>query len=171
MAYTGGIRERLISDSVYNLIRTYLDLIGWFDAGRKHSPITLRTESVAQTEDIPFNTIVISETHTGDVDAEMGSNLGEVTTTFYVDFYAENEALGKHLIHDVRDILKGRMPDIGRTRQDLPVYDFAMTTPQVVFTCDIQDVVVDQARDFPKPWQRHWWMVRFDIVDEYGANP
>lgn len=170
MGYTGGYRQRLVSDSVYHLIKDCLDELGWFDAGRDHLPITVRTTSVDQDESIAFNTLVISETNTNDDDAEMGSNLGEIVTVFWVDFYGENESLAKELIHDVRDILRGRMPDIGRTREDLPVFDWGLATPTQIFACDISDIVVDQARDFPKPWQRHWWTCRFDVTDEYDGN-
>lgn len=169
MAYTGGIRTRLIADSVYHVVKDNLVALGWMNAGREHAPITLRTEAVPNDEDIAFNTIVISESHTLDEDAELGSNLGEVTTTFWVDFYAENEALGKQLIHDVRDILRGRIPSIGRVSQIIPVYDWSMATPALIFSCDIEDVVVDQARDFPKAWQQHWWACRFDVVDYYSG--
>lgn len=167
--YVGGLRQRLISDSVYQLIKGNLTLLGWFNPGRRHRPITIRTEAVGNNEEIPINTIVVNETVTTDDEAELGSNLGDIATTFYVDFYAENDAVGKELIHDVRDILKGRMTDIGRTRSDIPVYDWDKATPAWIFSCDVEDVVVDQARDFPKPYQRYWWVCRFDVVDSYDG--
>lgn len=168
--YTGGFRARLVSDSVYHLIKDSLTSLGWLNAGRHHKTITVRNEPVSEREEIDWNTVVVSETHTTDNDAELGSNLGDITTTFYVDFYAENEAIGKELIHDVRDILKGRMASIGRTFAVLKVYDWSLTTPAQIFYCDIEDVVVDQAKDFPKPWQAHWWACRFSVVDNYGGE-
>lgn len=167
--YVGGLRQRLVADSVYQLIKVCLTELGWFTSGRPYSPITIRTTAVGNDEEIALNTLVINETETTDDEAEMGSNLGDVVTTFYVDFYAEKESLGKQLIHDVRDILKGRMPAIGRTNNNLPVFDWFMATPSLLFVCDIDDVVVDQARDFPKPYQKNWWACRFDITDTYGA--
>lgn len=167
MPYAGGLRQRLVSDSVYHLLMDNLGSLGWFDSGRQHGALSVRTESVKNDEEIPLNTVVISETVTTDNQAEMGSNLGDITTTFYVEIYAENEPLGKQFIHDVRDILKGRL---ARTSTVLPVYDWSMATPAVIFSCEIDDVVVDQARDFPKPWQRNWWSCRFDIVDVYDGS-
>lgn len=165
MSYAGGLRQRLINDSVYHLLMEQLGSLGWFDSGAEHTALTVRTESVPNDEEIQLNTLVISETFTTDSDAETGSNYGEITTVFYVDFYAENEALGKHLAHDVRDILRGRL---GTTEQRLPVYDWSLATPAIVFYCEIEDVQVDQARDFPKPWQKNWWTCRFDVVDYYS---
>ena len=167
--YTGGLRQRLIADSVYHLLKDSLEDLGWLNTSRPYRDITVVTETYPNDVEIPLNTVVINETVTTDNDAEMGSNLGEISTTFYVDFYAENEALGKELTHDVRDILRGRMSAIGRTNNNLPVYDWSMTTPPAIFVCEIQDVVVDQARDFPKPWQKYWWTCRFDIVDYYDG--
>ena len=170
MSYTGGLRARLISDSVYHLLYNALEARGWFNSSRPYRPITVRTEAVDNDVEIPLNTLVIHETVTRDEEAEMGSNLGEVTTTYYVDFYAENRALGKEVIHDVRDILTGRMAVIGRTETVLPVYDWTLATPALLFVCEIEDVVVDQAKDFPKPWQKHWWACRFDLVDYYNDD-
>jgi hypothetical protein len=169
--YVGGLRERLIADSVYHLVRDCLTDLGWFDTGRPHKALSMRTTAVANDEEVDLNTLVVNETDTTDNEAEMGSNLGEVRTTFYIDFYAEKESLGKHVIHDIRDILKGRMPAIDRTNSNLPVYDWYMATPALIFGCDLDDVVVSQARDFPKPYQKHWWACRFDVVDYYGGNP
>lgn len=167
MPYAGGFRQRLISDSVYHMMMENLGALGWFDSGRQHGVLSVRTESVKNDEEIPLNTVVISETVTTDDQAELGSNLGDISTTFYVDIYAENEALGKEFIHDVRDIIKGRLV---RTATTLPVYDWTMATPPVVFYCEIEDVVVDQARDYPKPWQKNWWTCRFDVVDVYDGQ-
>jgi hypothetical protein len=97
----------------------------------------------------------------------MGSNLGELTTTFWVDFYAEKDSVGKELIYDVRDALRGRIPAIGYDRQVIEVYDWSLATPTYQFSCDVEDVVTDRAHDFPKPWQKHWWTCRFDVVDSY----
>lgn len=163
----GGIRTRLISDSVYHLVHDSLGDLGWFDPGRNHKPIQMRTEPYPNREDIPLNAVVVSDTVTTDEDAELGSNLGEMATTYYVDFYAESEALGKDLIGDVRDILRGRIPSIGRTDSTLPVYDWRMATPSLLFYCDIQDVLVEQVHDVPKPFLMFWRLVRFDVIDSY----
>lgn len=170
MTYVGGLRERYINDSVYHLVKDSLFELGWFNSGRKYKPITIRTEPVGTREEVPWNTIIVTPTHTTDNDAELGSNFGEVKTVYYVDFYAENDALGKELIHDVRDLLKGRMPSIDRFFSVLHVYDWSMVTPPYIFYCDIEDVMVDKAKDFPKPWQEHWWACRFTVIDSYSGN-
>jgi hypothetical protein len=98
---------------------------------------------------------------------EMGSLAYEDTWGFYVDLFAENSALGSHLINDIKDGLRGRLPDIGRTRSRLDVFDYGMATPQKVFGCDIEDVFVERAVGFTEPWRKHWFGLRFEVIDEY----
>jgi hypothetical protein len=163
----GGLRHRLIKDSLFNMLRDSLDTVGWFDTGRSHKPINMIARPVPDDEEIPFNTLALSS---GDMEAEdweIGSMLAEHTWMFYVDFYAENDPLGSHMMGDVRDILAGRFADAGRTRTNFPVYDYRQATPPVEFYCDIDEVFIDRAVDFPRPWQKHWYVCRFMVIDYY----
>lgn len=164
-SYAGGLRARLIGDSAYQMITTAVEALGWLQPGRRHKPITFRPKPVPFDEEVPFNTLAVSQTDVSGMEAELGSLLTDDTWTFYVDFYAEDESIGKHLIHDVRDALRGMLPSIGRSRPILPVYAYDQATPVVAFYCDIEDVIVDRANDFPKPHQRYWYVCRFDVVD------
>lgn len=170
IALTGGLRQRFIRDSLYNMLHDSLDALGWFDAGRNNAAINMIARAVPEDEEIPINTLALSP---GDLDAEdweMGSNLAEHTWIFYVDFYGENDSVATHMIGDVRDILAGRMPDAGRVRPHVPVYDYRDATPSVQFYCEIDEIIIDRAVDFPRPWQKHWWVCRFMITDYYGND-
>jgi hypothetical protein len=175
MTIYGGMRQRLIKDSLYNMVHDSLDALGWFDAGRAHIPINMISKPiddegrpVGEGTPIPQNTLSLVPGDLDDEEWEMGSALAEHTWIFYVDFYAQNDAWGLHLIGDVRDILAGRHPDIGRDRTNFPVYDYRQATPPIEFYCDIEEVIVDRAQDFPKPWLKHWYVCRFMVVDFYG---
>lgn len=168
MAYVGGLRQRLIHDSLWNMLVDALDQLGWLDAGRDHAPIDLRAAPVPLDEEIQLNTLALSDENITELEDELGSLMAEHRQVFYVDFYAENESLGKHMINDVRAIVGGRFNTIGRDRPEFAVYDYTQATPTAIFHCQIEDVVVDRARDFPKPWQRYWYVCRFDVVDHYG---
>lgn len=175
MTIYGGLRQRLIRDSLYNMLHDSLDALGWFDAGRAHKPINMIAKPIdddgkpiGEGTPIPLNTLSVVPADLGDQDWELGSMLAEHTWMFYVDFYAENDAWGLQMIGDVRDILKGRHPDANRLRPHLPVYDYREATPTVQFYCEIDEVVLDRAQDFPKPWQKHWYACRFVVVDYYG---
>jgi hypothetical protein len=162
----GGLRARLINDSVHELVRWTLVSRGWFDAGRRHAPVTLVYEAQKWDEPIEVNTVAIVGGDVTDDELELGSNLTEDRWIYYVDFFAENEAVGLDLITDLKESFRGKLPTIGRTSPRLPVYDFRQATPPVVFYCDLENVLIDRARDFPKPWLRWWYTVRVDVVDE-----
>lgn len=168
MPFYGGLRQRLIKDSVYNHVRDCLDTIGWFDAGRQHKPIAMRAKPAEFDEEIALNTLVIAPEDLSEDDWEMGSRMAEHTWTFYVDFYAENDAIGQHLVGDVKDILAGRFPTAGATRSRIPVYDYTQATPPIVFYVDIEEPLIDRAHDFPKDYQKFWYACRFFVVDTYG---
>lgn len=164
----GGLRARLIRDSIYNAIYAGLDALGWFDEGRKHTPINFTGKIVDQDEEIPLNTIVLVDEDIMESEIELGSNLAEHDWTFYVDFYAENAGIGRELINDVRDILAGRMSSIGRSHPSVIVFDYREPTPPALFKVHIEDIVIDRATGFPKPWQKHWYSCRFSVIDHYG---
>lgn len=163
----GGIRARLIYDSIYYWTYEALEALGWFDSGRKHGAIRFDGGSVDADEEIPLNTLALTDEDLWELEAELGSNMSENRWTFYLDFFAESDVLGKEMVHDLRDILGGRMSSIGRDKAHVPVYDYRLATPTIQFYVDIEDLVVDRARDFPKPWQKHWFALRFDVVDSY----
>lgn len=168
MPIRGGLRQRLIKDSLYNMVNDSLDNLGWYDPGRSHRPINFIARTVPPEEEIPLNTVVLSPGDLSEEEWEMGSMLAEHSWIFYVDIYAESDAIGSHFIGDIRDIMAGRHEDAGRTRPNFPVYDYRQATPPVEFYCDIEDVAIDRAVDFPRPWQKHWYVCRFLVVDYYG---
>lgn len=164
----GGLRARFIRDSVFEMIKAAVIDLGWTDPARQHKPIYFSAQPGSWDEEVALNTVAVTQTDVRSEDSEMGSNLQEDRWTFYVDLFAEDESVGTHLIHDVRDILRGKMPSIGRGRPNVTVMDYSLALPAPLFTCDIEDVVIDRANDFPKPWQRYWYVCRFIVVDEYG---
>lgn len=163
----GGLRARLIKDSFFYMLQSHLEELGWFDSGRQHMPVALIAEPRNWDEPIEFNTLVLSAEDVNDTEEEMGSNLTEDRWTYYVDFFAEDDAVGADLAGDVRDILRGKMPTIGASRAMLRVYDYRQATPPVIAHVEIENVLLDRARNFPRPWQQHWYSVRCDLVDHY----
>lgn len=166
MTVEGGLRARLIRDSVEELVRSGLAARGWFDVDRRHAPLRIVSEPNDWDEPIEANSISISGGDSTDDPLEMGSNATEDQWTYYVDFYAEDESIGLDVSGEVRDILRGKLPSIGRTGSFLPVYDFRDATPAVAFVCQIENVMVDRGRGFNQPWLRFWYTVRFDLLDE-----
>lgn len=165
----GGLRSRMVADSVHYFVRSTFDSLGWFDTGRQHAPVTLIERDPGETPEVPPvpTTVAVFDEDVDATDAEMGSALAEDRWTYYADFYAENDSIGRHMSGDLKGALEGRMPSIGRTHPYLSVIDFSLATPAVAFTCAIRNVVRDRGHDDTRAWRRHWWVVRFDLIDTY----
>lgn len=164
----GGTRARLLRDSLYYMIRDSLDDLGWFDAGQDNLPVTFSTEEVDGKEEIPFNTLSLSDEDFTSEYQELGSDFSEHTWTFYLDFYAEDNSIGVHMKADLIAILEGRLPSIGRDDPSFELIDYRLATPTSFGRCEIESVLGDRARNFPKAWQRYWHVVFFQVKDYYG---
>ncbi len=165
----GGLRERLIHDSCYTMLNAALDSLGWFDTDRAHAPVTFVARAFGPQDEPPLNSVSLAPQNASSDPIEMGSGLEENTHTYYVDVYAEDDSIGLHLSGDIKDILRGKFPSIGRSRPNVPVLDLRIdpVPEEPLFYCEIQDVIRDKAVASQKQWQRHWWAVRFDLVDAY----
>lgn len=176
MAVVGGLRTRYLQDSFFNMLEDALTQLGWFAEDRYHSPIYMIDGDVSETDSeqketpIPFNTLSVSWDSYFDNEFEMGSTLVEANQLCYVDFYAEDDSVGQHLIYDVLAIVSGRMPSIGRDSATFDVYDYSLATPAKIFYCELRDPLVDRARNVIKPWQRHWWSLQVRVLDYFGSE-
>jgi hypothetical protein len=166
----GGIRSRLIFDSLYNTINNGLTALGWFESGRRYAPVTFLAEEQETSTEIPLNTLALSDENVSSMDIELGSVLADMTRYYYVDFFAESDVLGKQLIGDVRDLLEGRMPDLGPPGPVINVYDYRQATPPIVFACQVLNVRVDRAHSWTQPWLRHWYSCQLTLIDTYGTD-
>lgn len=167
----GGLRARLIRESVYQMIYSSLDALNWFDPTRPHLPVSFESKSADTNVQILENTAALGdESMPPGFDVELGSRLTERRWTMYVDFFGQNDALSLHFIRDVEDILEGRITAVGRTRPQVDVYDYQQATPPILFTCDIENVMVDRAHGFLKPWLEHWYSCSFTVVDVMGVD-
>jgi len=168
MAIVGGLRARLIRESLYHMIDNALTALGWYDSGRPHEPIDFKSYPVDWNEEIALNTLSLADEDMTDREDELGSSLTENRWVFYVDFFGENDALALQLVRDIRDICGGRFPSIGRTGSTFTVYDYRQATPPALFSCDIEDIETDRARNFPQSWLKHWQTCRLTVIDHYA---
>lgn len=168
--HVGGLRSRLVKDSLYSMINDALTDLGWFSSGRQHAPIHFRSFPLHEEEEVDINSLALSDEDLVVVEQELGSIFSEHDWQFYLDFYAEDNALGIHMAHDLEAILTGRFPSIGRGESRFPVYDYTEATPSIFTYCEIEEVIVDRARGFPKPWQKFWYVVSFSVLDYYGTE-
>lgn len=164
----GGLRHRLIRDSLFHMVHDSLNALHWFDTGRPYAPITFRYGTYNHQESIDVNTLALADETHSDVDIELGTLLSEHRWVCYLDFFGDSDALALHIIGDVKDILEGRFPSIGRGTPNFIAYDYTHATPPPFATIEIEGCVIDRAREFHKPWEEHWYSCQFQLVDYYG---
>lgn len=166
----GGVRYRLIKDNLESMLRTALDDLDWFNTARKHKPVTLTGEPINPGVELQPNIISISTEDMETTEWEMGSGLEEHRWDIYLDVFAESNAIGLHLAGDLQDILKGKMPSIGRERPTLPVLDLRQTTPTQIFVCQLENIKLARVRNWTDPWNEHWWALLVEVVDYYDSE-
>jgi hypothetical protein len=169
----GGLRARLIHDNIYYMIRDGLDELGWLGPSLQHETVSVRQTPVGEDEIVKPNIIsVVVEDDTEDP-AEMGSLLTDFKWAYYVDVYAESDALALHLAKDIVDIMNGRFSaTVSRGGPNIAIYDLTAShaTPVTLFTVEVEGVRQDRSRFFVKPYQEHWRVVSFLVNDTYGTE-
>lgn len=176
---TGGLRTRLIHESLLALARAILEGQGWFDAGRAHEPINIVPEAVPAHVTVPPNTLSIFFDTIDDDESECGSSATDDRYAVVIDFYAQpdvegrpsiGEAVGTDVIGDIRAGLLGQLPDLGRTVPIVEVLDYRNPTPDYLFYVTVEHMRRDRAHDFREAWRRFWFSLSFDLVDEGAGN-
>lgn len=166
----GGLRDRLLKDSFYGHVEQALNTLGWLDPGRSHRPINLIQKPEHWDVPVAPNTVTVDFTAIETGEVEVGSRLTNDVHTGYVEIYAENDSLGHHLSNDIRDWLRGRLQTnpVGVT---FPIFDYRQgSTPPVIGYMDIDGIsALRNVAATNEQWLRHWFRVRCEITDTYGA--
>jgi hypothetical protein len=169
VTYVGGLRARLIRDSVWHAVDEALRALGWYEDHPSRQAVTFVPTALPLDVEVPLNTLGLGDMLDVPTEAEMGSDLTEFAWDMHVDIYGENDDISLHIAGDLEAALAGRMPSIGRGRPVIDVWDYTLATPVVVFAVSIEDVRKAKAHDFPQPWLRFWRSVTFTVIDTYGS--
>lgn len=166
----GGLRARLIHDSLVGALQTDLADLGWFDSGRQH--LRLRFDAGPRLWDDPVkaNALVVT-TQGADFDfVEVGSNFGMNTSHVMIDLYAESDSFGMDLTNDIRDILRGRIGSMIR-RGQLPILDYQQATPAPIAHATVSDVSVSRNTALAqRDYARHIYQIQCRLEDTYYAE-
>ena len=159
MTLEGGLRDRMIHESVLTAIETDLTTRGWFAAGRYHGPITVIDEYPDDEAEVALNTLAVSMGDGDGLSLEMGSTAEEHDQAMFVDFYAESDALGRHVSGDIYAFLK-------KVRR-IQVFDFSVASPTAEFFVQIEeeDVIKRRGATVTTAWKKHWYVVAFTVTD------
>lgn len=163
MALTGGLRDRMILESIQRLIEAELTTLGWFNPGRAHSDITLKQGFPDEKENIPPNTIAFSNGDGRKIGGELGSGMTEWATPLFIDMFSDNEAVAIEVMGDIVEYL--------RLNPSLPVRDYGTVGEPIDFHMVVDTWSLENRRSQrpTNPWQRHWRVVAFEVHDERPA--
>lgn len=170
----GGWRDRLIWESCHRTLHAALEALGWFgQLGTPSKPIPSIEWATKRKEDderIPENFLVLSAEDINGEEAETGSALSNDEIEMWLDFYPVDDALGRHVMGDVRALLLGKMPDVGFAGAGFAVVDLrpgSDTYEEELFWVDIEGVnSVHNAGNPATPELRTWRSVTWRNVDE-----
>lgn len=166
----GGLRMRLLHDSLHALVVEGLTELGWLDAGRTHDPIRILTQPTRWDVPIKPNIVAIDHESVDTTEFEVGSLLTEDTVISYVEIYAESDSLGMDLSNDIRDMLRGRLT-MATIHGTFPIYDFRHATPTTIGHATVATVnSLRNAAISEENWVRHWFRVRAEILDTYYTS-
>lgn len=167
MTISGGLRARLVRESLYTHVKDSLTDLGWFDPGRYHKPVHIRNYAYKVDEEIPLNSIVMVDGPMRGEDGEMGSNFVNSKLSFFFDVYAESDAMALHLAMDIRDICEGRIN--GLVGAAFPCYDFSLATPVQFGSAVVVSTQVDKSVSIRYEFEEHLYMVLVEVEDYYGG--
>lgn len=157
---TGGLRDRMVLESIFRDVQAKLQALGWFDSNRQHQDITMVDEYPDTAVEVPINTLAVSYGSSFQSRLEMGSRSEVWRQIVYVDFFAESDALGRHLIGDIYAHVNEQM--------GFSVWNYSIATPVIDFYIEVMDesVETDRPTNVTNPWEKHWYMLAFTIEDQ-----
>lgn len=161
MPLVGGLRDRMVIESLGKHITGELTTLGWFDSGREHNPVVVVSGFPNDTDEVALNTIAYSVEDASGEGAEMGSRAEVHETFFFMDFFAQDDSLGWHLSGDVYSFLK-RNPI-------LDIFDYNTAGDPVDFQVELLDVDRRKPSRAVNAWQRHWFTVSF-MAEDFRDN-
>jgi hypothetical protein len=151
----------MLIESLGNHIQGNLTTLGWFAAGREHSPISVITGFPNDTDEVQLNTIAFSVEDAFGEDLELGSKAENHQTAFFVDMFMESDAVGWHLSGDIYYFLK--------KNPILAVYDYSAVGDPIDFRVELSEVDRRKPPRATNAWQRHWFTVSF-LAEDMRAN-
>ena len=155
----GGARDRFIHESIKSNVVTLLTTLGWFAAGREHSPLVVIDEFPDDNAEVAPNTLAFSLGDGAGADLELGNNDESHEMVMFIDFFAESDSVGRHVRGDIYEFL--------RANEIQSVYDYGTSgDPQFAQVEILDDIEKRKPDRAVNSWQKHWYVVSFTILDE-----
>lgn len=166
----GGLRARLLQDSLHLFLLNGLTTLGWLDSNRRHRPVRIQAQPARWQEPIEPNLIALDFLSVDNREFEVGSNLTADDLLAHIEIYAESDSLGIDLSNDVRDLVRGRLTSIG-SGGSLPVFDLRQGNPPIIGHLHVDRVsAIRNVSPTEDAWVRHWYRVRCEFTDVYATS-
>jgi hypothetical protein len=179
IGYVGGSRARFVYDSLFAVLYSGLQALGWFNStiydtppgNRKNHPVTLLPKQLGWDEKIALNTIAFVPENRHSEPAEIGSYFEENAWVFYLDIFGESEAVSLQLAVDMIDILKGKFTLIGRSNgPTVDVCDGSQPGHYKIGYVELDHLTTNRAPTYTQRWQQFLRVVRFEALDWYSDD-
>ena len=155
----GGLRDRLIHESMLQNLKVNLTTKGWFGVGREHAPIVMIDEFPDESAEVQLNTLAVSLGDGAGIPRELGNKDESHELTLFVDFFAEDDSVGREMRGDVYAFFRGN--------QIQPVYDYSTAlSPQFGTVEVLDDIEKRKPERAVNKWQKHWYVVSLTVIDE-----
>jgi hypothetical protein len=164
MALEGGLRDRMMLESVLRDVVADLTTRDWFNnTNKQYAPFVVVDEYPDDKDEVALNTIAFSMGNSASHALELGSKSELIRTGIFIDFFAESDGLGRHVVGDVA----AHVNDVGQ----FPVYDYEQGIPPVEFTVTVMESSLERTKPTRavNAWQKHWHSVAF-VVEEQRMN-
>lgn len=167
--YAGGLRDRLIHDSLFHLVQNGLGTLGWYTTQAPPNPVTVVSEQLDWSQEILPNTISVAEFSASDSEYELGSDGRVNRLIYYVDIFGGSEALGLQLSGDCRDIIRGKFAQLPffSTPEVIPVFDYTLATPVQIFSVEVLSVARDRPVQTGHRWMNYMHSLHVVLLDYY----
>ena len=153
----GGLRDRFLTESVFEHVNVALAAKDWFALDAVHTPITVVYSFPEDTDPVQTNTLAMTPGNADTGYVELGSLRFSKGIMLFFDFYAENDPIGQQLIGDIEHFLM--------KNPSLDVYDYE-NAKAVLFQAVVEDVMVRRPTRVTQPWQKHWITLSVEKEDE-----
>jgi hypothetical protein len=160
-ALVGGLRDRMLLQSAMSDIVADLTTRGWFNVGRDHKPFTVVDEFPDEKTEVELNTIAFSMGDSNSMAAELGSAAEIIHVPIFVDMFAENDGLGRHVVGDIHEFVK--------KQGQFEVRDYRVDpTPPTEFIVQLVENSIERSKPTRavNSWQKHWHVVAFVVTEE-----
>lgn len=173
----GGYFDRCVEYSAFTWVHDGLEARRWFLPGvdqaggvRQHKTVRMlprpwdEKDANGMPAPIPPNLLVMEVDSITDDEFELGSNATERTYTGYVEFYADDTSIGRHLSGDVHNMLLGKMASIGRGHPTIPIVDPGEATPEQITYAEVTGVNTERGTVTSRVWNGLLYSTQFQLV-------